>query len=84
MVKAGRLGIRLRAGLQAGEVYQVGARLFGICVTVAARVAAQAGAGEILSTEVVRGLVEGSGLAFADAGEFDLKGIGVRRLVRLA
>ena len=77
------LGIQIRAGLQAGEVYQVGARLFGICVTVAARVAAQAGAGDILSTEVVRGLVEGSGLSFTDAGEFDLKGIGVRRLVRL-
>jgi len=77
-------GLRIRAGLHAGEVYQVGERLLGICVNAAARVADRAGAGEVMATEIVRGLVEGGDFRFEDAGEFDLKGIGARRLVRLA
>jgi pimeloyl-ACP methyl ester carboxylesterase len=77
------LGLRIRAGLHAGEVYDVGGRLFGLCVNVAARVVAHAAADEVLTTETVRGLLEGSGLSFEDAGDFDLKGIGRRMLVRL-
>ena len=53
-------GIRIRAGLHAGEVYEAGGRLFGICINIAARVAAQAGADDVLTTELVAGLVEGS------------------------
>jgi pimeloyl-ACP methyl ester carboxylesterase/class 3 adenylate cyclase len=77
-------GVRIRAGLHAGEVYEAGGRLFGICINIAARVAAQAGADEVLTTELVAGLVEGSDLTLTSHGEFDLKGVGVRRLVRLA
>jgi pimeloyl-ACP methyl ester carboxylesterase len=77
-------GIHIRAGLHAGEVYEAGGRLFGICINIAARVAAQAGADDVLTTEVVAGLVEGSDLTLAPYGELDLKGVGVRRLVRLA
>ena len=85
LVEAARgQGLRIRAGLHAGEVYQVGERLLGICVNAAARVADRAGASEVLATEIVRGLVEGGDFRFEDAGEFDLKGIGPRRLVRLA
>ena len=76
-------GLRIRAGLHAGEVYQTGERLVGICVNAAARVAARAGSDEILVTDLVRGLVEGSDLRFEDAGEAELKGIGPRRLARL-
>jgi pimeloyl-ACP methyl ester carboxylesterase len=76
-------GLRLRAGLHAGEVYEVGERLIGICVNTASRVADRAGPHEVLATELVGGLVEGSGFAFDEAGEFDLKGIGRRRLLRL-
>jgi pimeloyl-ACP methyl ester carboxylesterase len=76
-------GIRIRSGLHAGEVYEAGGRLFGICISIAARVAAQAGADEVLATELVQGLVEGSGLELTPRGEFELKGIGPRRLVRL-
>jgi pimeloyl-ACP methyl ester carboxylesterase len=84
MIAAARdLGIRIRAGLHAGEVYESGGRLFGICISIAARVAAQAGADEVLATELVQGLVEGSELEFTPRGEFDLKGVGRRRLVRL-
>ena len=76
-------GIRIRAGLHAGEVYEVGNRLLGICVNTASRVADRAGPDEVLATELVRGLVEGSGFAFDPAGEFELKGIGPRQLLRL-
>lgn len=77
-------GVRIRAGLHAGEVHEAGGRLFGICISIAARVAAQAGADEVLATELVQGLVEGSDHEFTPRGEFDLKGVGSRRLVRLA
>jgi pimeloyl-ACP methyl ester carboxylesterase len=76
-------GLRIRAGLHAGEVYEVGERLLGICVNTASRVADQAAEDEIFTTEVVRGLVEGGGFRFEGLGEFELKGIGARRLVRL-
>ena len=76
-------GIRIRAGLHAGEVHEAGGRLFGICISIAARVAAQAGADEVLATELVQGLVEGSDFGFTPRGEFELKGVGPRRLVRL-
>jgi pimeloyl-ACP methyl ester carboxylesterase len=84
MVAAARdLGLHIRAGIHAGEVYEVGESLLGICVNVAARVVAQANGDEILATELVQGLVEGSELSFEQQGEVDLKGIGRRRLVRL-
>ena len=55
LVEAARgQGLRIRAGLHAGEVYQVGERLLGICVNAAARVADRAGASEVLATEIVR------------------------------
>ncbi len=76
-------GIQIRAGIQAGEVYEMGDRLLGLCLNAAARVVAEAGPDEVLTTELVQGLVEGGGFNFEDAGEFDLKGIGRRRLVRL-
>ncbi len=77
------LGIEIRAGVHAGEAYQMGEALSGTCVNIASRVSAAASASEILTTEVVRGMVEGSGFSFDDHGEVDLKGIGPRRLVRL-
>lgn len=80
---ARELGIHIRCGLHAGEVYEIEGKLLGICVNVAARVTAQAAADQVLATEVVRGLVEGSDLTFTDFGSFDLKGIGVRHLSRL-
>lgn len=75
------LGVAIRAGVHAGEVYEVEDQLFGACVTVAARVAAQAEADELLTTETVQDLVAGSGFEFRDAGLHELKGLGKRRLV---
>jgi pimeloyl-ACP methyl ester carboxylesterase len=75
------LGVAIRAGVHSGEAYTVEDQLFGTCVTVAARVAAKAGAGELLTTETVQDLVAGSGFAFRDAGVAELKGLGSRRLL---
>jgi class 3 adenylate cyclase len=63
----GKGDARLRAGVHPGEAYAVEGQLFGTCVTVAARVAAEASASEILTTPVVSGLVEGSGFHFENA-----------------
>ena len=47
----------------------------GLAVHVGARVAALAGASEVLVTSVVRALVLGSGISFADRGTHTLKGV---------
>jgi class 3 adenylate cyclase len=44
-------------------------------VHIGARVAALAGAGEVLVTQTVRDLVAGSGLGFVDRGLHRLKGV---------
>jgi class 3 adenylate cyclase len=49
--------------------------LAGIAVHIGARVAAQAGAGEVLVSSTVRDLVAGSGLNFEDRGSAELKGV---------
>jgi pimeloyl-ACP methyl ester carboxylesterase len=58
-----------------GECEQVGDDIGGIAVHIGARVAAQAGAGEILVSSTVKDLVAGAGIAFADQGEHALKGV---------
>jgi class 3 adenylate cyclase len=74
-------GLQVRAGLHAGEVEQIAGRLRGIAVHTAARVAAAAGPSEVLVSGTVRDLVAGSGIAFEERGEHQLKGIpGTHRL----
>jgi class 3 adenylate cyclase len=68
-------GLRVRAGLHTGECELVGDDLGGIAVHIAARVLAQAGAGEIVCSRTVKDLVAGSGFAFADRGTHRLKGV---------
>jgi class 3 adenylate cyclase len=72
---AGALGLEERAGLHTGEVELAGENVRGIAVHIGARVAAEAGPGEILVSSTVRDLVAGSGLEFAERGEHDLKGV---------
>jgi class 3 adenylate cyclase len=69
------LGVEIRAGLHVGECELRQDDVGGLAVHIAARVAAVAGAGEILVSRTVRDLVAGSGLRFADRGEHDLKGV---------
>lgn len=47
----------------------------GIAVHTGARVAAKAGAGEVLVSQTVRDLVAGSGIEFEVRGAHELKGV---------
>jgi class 3 adenylate cyclase len=69
------LGIEIRAGLHTGEVERRGGEVTGLAVHVGARVAALAGASEVLVTGTVQMLVLGSGIGFADRGSHTLKGV---------
>ncbi len=72
--------LHVRVGLNAGEPIEEGGDLFGATVILASRIAAQAGAGEILVPDTVRGLLSGKNFLFSDRGEFVPKGFdeGVR------
>jgi class 3 adenylate cyclase len=69
------LGLEVRAGLHTGECEVVDRKVGGIAVHIGARVAAQAGPGEVLVSSTVKDLVSGSGLKFQDRGEHELKGV---------
>jgi class 3 adenylate cyclase len=69
------LGLEVRAGLHTGECEIVGEKLSGLAVNIGARVAAQAQPGEVLVTSTVKDLVAGSGIAFAERGTAELKGV---------
>ncbi|HSL63436.1 MAG TPA: adenylate/guanylate cyclase domain-containing protein [Gaiellaceae bacterium] len=69
------LGLELRAGVHTGEVEVDGDDVRGIAVHIAARVAALAGPGEVLVSQTVADLVAGSGLAFEERGEHELRGV---------
>jgi class 3 adenylate cyclase len=66
--------IQIRVGLNAGEPIEEDGDLFGATVILASRIAAKAGAGEILVPDTVRGLLSGKGFLFGDRGEFVPKG----------
>jgi class 3 adenylate cyclase len=69
------LDLEVRAGLHTGECELVSEGIRGIAVHIGARVAAQAGPGEILVSSTVKDLVAGSGIEFEDRGAHVLKGI---------
>jgi class 3 adenylate cyclase len=69
------LGIEIRAGVHTGEVQTIDGKAGGIAVSLGARVAASAHPSEVLVSQTVKDLVAGSGLAFEDAGEHELKGV---------
>jgi len=69
------LGIAVRSGLHTGEIELKRDDIAGIAVHIAARVAAEAEAGETVVSSTVRDLVAGSGLRFQDRGSRALKGL---------
>jgi pimeloyl-ACP methyl ester carboxylesterase len=71
----GRQGVHLRAGLHTGEVEPHGDELSGLAVTIGSRIAALAGADEVLVSSTVKELVVGSALSFEDRGVHILKGV---------
>jgi YVTN family beta-propeller protein len=72
--------IRVRIGLNAGEVLQGGDDLFGAAINLAARVMDRADGGEILTTDTVRQLVGTmTEASFRDRGRVALKGFAERQ-----
>ncbi len=70
-----RQGVDVRAGLHTGEIDQRGSDIGGLAVHIAARVMEHAAGGETWVSSTVRDLVAGSGIAFSDRGEYELKGV---------
>jgi class 3 adenylate cyclase len=68
-------GIAVRSGLHTGEIELKRDDVAGIAVHIAARVAAEAKAGETVVSSTVRDLVAGSGLRFEDRGLHSLRGL---------
>jgi class 3 adenylate cyclase len=69
------LGLQIRAGLHTGECELVDGKVGGIAGHIGARVAAQAGPGEVLVSQTVNDLVAGSGIAFQEREIAELKGV---------
>jgi len=68
-------GLGLHVGLHAGDVIREGGDIFGGAVNLAARVAGEAPAGQVLVSETVRSLALTSArIGFADQGSRPLKG----------
>jgi class 3 adenylate cyclase len=70
------LGLGIRIGVHTGECDVVDGKLGGLAVVVGARVAAEAGVGEVLVSGTVKDLVAGSGISFDQRGLRELKGLG--------
>jgi pimeloyl-ACP methyl ester carboxylesterase len=69
------LGLEVRAGLHTGECEVMDGKVAGLAVSIGARVAARAGAGEVLVSQTVKDLVAGSGIEFEERGAAELKGV---------
>ena len=70
-------GLQLHVGLHAGDVIREEGNVFGGAVNIAARVSALSAPGEVLVSDLVRGLARTSaGVTFEDRGEQSLKGVG--------
>jgi class 3 adenylate cyclase len=69
------IGLNLRAGVHAGEVEVRGDDIAGLAVTIAKRVCDLAGPGQVLFSEMVRGMMVGTGITFVEEGVHELKGV---------
>jgi class 3 adenylate cyclase len=69
------LGLDVRAGLHAGECEVFEGKVGGIAVHIGARVAAEAGPGEVVVSSTVKDLVAGSEIPFRERGVAELKGV---------
>jgi class 3 adenylate cyclase/pimeloyl-ACP methyl ester carboxylesterase len=70
-----QLNMPIRAGIHTGECEITDGKVAGIAVNIGARIAALANPNEVLVSQTVRDLVSGSGIAFSDRGNHQLKGI---------
>jgi class 3 adenylate cyclase len=72
---AKNIGLDLRAGVHTGDVERRGDDIAGLAVTIAKRVCDLAGPGQVLVSEMVRGMMVGTGVSFKDQGEQEFKGV---------
>jgi len=68
------MGLEVRIGVHSGEVEQVGPAITGLSINATARIMALAGPSQILVSSTTRGLADGAGLSFQDAGSHAVKG----------
>jgi class 3 adenylate cyclase/pimeloyl-ACP methyl ester carboxylesterase len=69
-------GLPLHLGLHAGDVIREEKNVFGGAVNIASRISALSAPGEVLVSDIVRGLARTSAdVLFEDNGEHELKGI---------
>jgi class 3 adenylate cyclase len=73
LTSAKDIGLDLRAGIHSGEVEMRGEDIAGLAVNIAKRVCDLAEPGEVLVTRTVTDHVVGSGIAFEDRGEREMK-----------
>jgi class 3 adenylate cyclase len=70
-------GLPLHLGLHAGDVIREQNNVFGGAVNIASRISALSAPGEVLVSDIVRGLARTSAdVTFGDRGEHALKGVG--------
>jgi class 3 adenylate cyclase len=70
-------GLPLHLGLHAGDVIREDNNVYGGAVNIASRISALSAPGEVLVSDIVRGLARTSaGVRFEDRGEQSLKGVG--------
>ena len=78
------LGLRVRTGVHTGEVWIEGGQARGVAVHAAARIAALAGAGEVLLSGTTHDALDGSDIKFEFRGAHELKGLtGARAIFAL-
>jgi class 3 adenylate cyclase len=69
--------LRLHIGVHAGDVIREPGNVYGGAVNIAARICDASAPGEVLVSDVVRGMARTSaGVAFEDRGEREVKGVG--------
>src|SRR5947208_3387093 len=70
-------GLPLHLGLHAGDVIREDNNVYGGAVNIASRISGLSAPGEVLVSDIVRGLARTSaGVNFEDRGERELKGVG--------
>jgi class 3 adenylate cyclase len=68
--------VRVRIGMDSGEVIREEKGYFGRTVFRAARLSDLAGAGRVFASESTKALADGGDVRFVDHGEQELKGLG--------
>jgi len=71
------LGLRIRAGVHAGECEIAGGKPRGVALHVASSIMAAAQPGDVLVSSTVKDLVVGSGLEFGERGSREFAGLGM-------